>query len=184
MGKCPCNRGLLWLHERGADHKSRQLSFGFAFTIPSTTATYQRCEFGRIRHSGEQAISVFAPCKIQADSPSQRSAVKATIEFGGALQPAVTSAPVALWIMTNPYQPGEDLSTQLQSHVNLVSSGSADAVNLPLAHAYLISPSLQQNDSHFGVRPTSSKLRSIMMAWLRLESGLRRQSTWLSPLRT
>ncbi|SCV70729.1 BQ2448_3491 [Microbotryum intermedium] len=59
-------------------------AFNFSFIIPSNTAVYQNCNFGRVRHF-----------------------VKATACFTGALVGNITTPPVALFVVANPSRPGE-----------------------------------------------------------------------------
>jgi len=58
--------------------------FAFNMIVPSTTATFELCQFGRVRHY-----------------------VKATVEFAGALSERKKSAPVALWLRASSAAPGE-----------------------------------------------------------------------------
>ncbi|KDE07950.1 hypothetical protein MVLG_01857 [Microbotryum lychnidis-dioicae p1A1 Lamole] len=72
-------------------------AFNFSFIIPSTTAVYQKCNFGRVRHS-----------------------VKATAYFTGALAGNISTPPVAMCVVATPSRPGElPLPTNIDiQHVN------------------------------------------------------------------
>ncbi|KAM0745994.1 hypothetical protein T439DRAFT_330189 [Meredithblackwellia eburnea MCA 4105] len=54
-------------------------SFNFSFIVPSSTAVYQRCTFGRVRHY-----------------------IKATLNCASGLSSSFASAPCALWISAHP----------------------------------------------------------------------------------
>ena len=58
--------------------------FNFSFIVPSSTAAYQRCNYGRCR-----------------------TFVKATVDFSGALAGSCASKSVALYISASPVGPGE-----------------------------------------------------------------------------
>ncbi|ORY91745.1 hypothetical protein BCR35DRAFT_286729 [Leucosporidium creatinivorum] len=59
-------------------------AFNFSFIVPSNTAPYQRCNYGRTRHS-----------------------VKATASFAGAFTPSVSSPPIAVYVVASPQAAGE-----------------------------------------------------------------------------
>ncbi|KAK4056513.1 hypothetical protein OIO90_002360 [Microbotryomycetes sp. JL221] len=59
-------------------------AFEFSFIVPSNTAVYQRCVFGRVRHS-----------------------IKATAKFPGRFSPSVSSSPANVYLVANPSPPGE-----------------------------------------------------------------------------
>jgi hypothetical protein len=98
-------------------------SFNFSFIVPSSTAPYQRCIYGRTRHSST-SHTLLAELPLTHDSlftlpppPSLLSTVKATATFPGTFTSSIRSPPIAVYVVANPSTPGEvplptDLSIQ------------------------------------------------------------------------
>ncbi|KAM0788678.1 hypothetical protein ACM66B_002775 [Microbotryomycetes sp. NB124-2] len=87
-------------------------AFNFSFIVPSQTAVYQRCTYGRVRHF-----------------------IKATAKFPGRFSPTVSSEPVPVYIVANPSPAGElpePLNIEIQHY-----SEDLGPVGIGIASPYL-----------------------------------------------
>ena len=63
-------------------------------------------------------------------------AVKATVDFAGTFQPAVSSPPVAFFLCANPYQAGDEMLTQLTMQVRCAPVGGGGESNHAADHLF------------------------------------------------
>ncbi|ORY91747.1 hypothetical protein BCR35DRAFT_349523 [Leucosporidium creatinivorum] len=99
-------------------------AFGFAFILPSSSAVYQRCSYGRCRHF-----------------------VRATVDYAGPLKTSSSSSPIAVWVTANPTPLGaspEPLDTSLQHY-----SSDLGPIAVTLSSPHLTVSSLIHAELHF-----------------------------------